>query len=258
MKYRSQWPTFIFRSNFGSYWLIFPKYGVHISNSLQDIRQNQWTIKCRSQWPTFIEVKGRVILTHNPKVWSHIRKNHWTVKYRSWWPSLHDLQVNVIRLTQDRSTICLSCFQNRKVEKTLFKDVLDFDLQPHPGARTLGSGVMKAGSPGYLWSKYKMLSDEWLSKYDKFHKLEHRTLTQCDTNTDADDRGDYNSSPCTSYRRAEKYNNVDKNMILMIKLELEAMNYYFCGFYWCVNAGESLTNLGFTHFVSDSLEFTHQ
>ena len=54
MKYRSQWPTLIFRSNIRSYWLIIPKYGVHISNSLQDIRQNHWTMKYRSQWPIFI------------------------------------------------------------------------------------------------------------------------------------------------------------------------------------------------------------
>ena len=43
----------------------------------------------------------------------------------------------------------------------------------------------------------------------------------------------------------------------MIQLELYEMNYYFCGFYRCVNSGESLTNLtqspsGFTQFVSDS------
>ena len=54
MKYRSQWPTFLFRSTIGSNWLIKPKYSVHISNSLQDIRQNHWTMKYRSQWPTFI------------------------------------------------------------------------------------------------------------------------------------------------------------------------------------------------------------
>ena len=43
-----------------------------------------------------------------------------------------------------------------------------------------------------------MLFDEWLSRYVKFAKLEHKTLMQCDTNADmnedADDRGDYNSS----------------------------------------------------------------
>ena len=37
MKYNSHRPTFIFRSNVGSHWPIIPKYGVHISNVLQDI-----------------------------------------------------------------------------------------------------------------------------------------------------------------------------------------------------------------------------
>ena len=79
MKYRSQWPTFIVRSNVVSYWLIIPKYDVHTSNSLQDIR-----------------------------------RNHWTVKYRSCWPSLYDPQVHVTRLSHVWPTICISCFHNRK------------------------------------------------------------------------------------------------------------------------------------------------
>ena len=54
MKYRSQWPIFILRSNFGSYWLIIPNNNGHTSNRLQDIRQNHWTIEYRSQWPTLI------------------------------------------------------------------------------------------------------------------------------------------------------------------------------------------------------------
>ena len=53
IKYRSQWPTFILRSNLGSYWFIMPMYDVHASNSLQDIRQNHWTMKYRSQWLTW-------------------------------------------------------------------------------------------------------------------------------------------------------------------------------------------------------------
>ena len=81
MKYRSQWPAFIFRSNAGSYRLIIRKHDVHISNSVQDIRQN-----------------------------------HWTVKYRSCWPSLHDPQINVERLSNVWPTICPSCFHNR-IEK---------------------------------------------------------------------------------------------------------------------------------------------
>ena len=45
MKYRSQWPTLILRSNVRSYWFILPKYDAHTSNSLQDLRQNHWTVK---------------------------------------------------------------------------------------------------------------------------------------------------------------------------------------------------------------------
>ena len=37
------------------------------------------------------------------------------------------------------------------------------------------------------------------------------------------------------------YYNVDKNKILMTKMELLGMNYYFCGFYRCINSRESLT-----------------
>ena len=47
-----------------------------------------------------------------------------------------------------------------------------------------------------------MVSDEWLSRYVKFGKLEHKTLTQCDadadTNADVDDRDVYNSSTVLS------------------------------------------------------------
>ena len=49
IKYRSQWPTFILRSNIRPYWPIIPKYDVHTSNSLQDVTQNHWTMKYRSQ-----------------------------------------------------------------------------------------------------------------------------------------------------------------------------------------------------------------
>ena len=141
MNYRSQWPTFILRSNVRSYWLIIPKYdwsvrvaerlalptsdhGVMGSNpagsevlpepkqhfiaqslscspfhrlemteillkgrktlthpsiqsmifihqiSLQDIRQNNLTMKYRSQClDKYFEVKHQVILNHNPVVW---------------------------------------------------------------------------------------------------------------------------------------------------------------------------------------------
>ena len=67
MKYRSQCPTNISRSNIGSYWLIILKYGVLISNSLQDIRQNHWTMKYTVTY-IYFEVKRWVILTHNPEM----------------------------------------------------------------------------------------------------------------------------------------------------------------------------------------------
>ena len=53
-----------------------------------------------------------------------------------------------------------------------------------------------------------MLSDEWLLRYELLENLEIK-LCRSMTGTrpgeaDADDRGDCNSSPCTSYRRANK------------------------------------------------------
>ena len=50
-----------------------------------------------------------------------------------------------------------------------------------------------------------MLSDERLSRYELLENLTLKNLSQCDGNVDADvdDRGDCNSSPCTSYRRAK-------------------------------------------------------
>ena len=96
MKYRSQWPTFILKSNAGSYWPKIPKYDVHTSNSFQDITQNHWTMKYRSQWPTFI-FRSNVgsywpIIPNNDVHISNglqdIRQNHWTMKYGSQWPTL--------------------------------------------------------------------------------------------------------------------------------------------------------------------------
>ena len=79
---------------------IIPKYDVHTSTSLQDIRQN-----------------------------------HWTLKYRSCWPSLHDTQVNVTRLSHVWPTICISCFHKGKVEKHFLKMSYIFTSSP-----TLGHG----------------------------------------------------------------------------------------------------------------------
>ena len=132
MEYRSQWPLLILRSNVGSYWFILPKapkYDVHTSNSLQDIRQN-----------------------------------HWTMKYRSCWPSLHDPKVHVIRFSHVRPTICISCCHNRKVEKHFLKVSYILTSSPTPGKDPgVWSHGMKADPPGYLWSKYEcfLMSGWW-------------------------------------------------------------------------------------------------
>ena len=72
----------------------------------------------------------------------------------------------------------------------------------NPGVYSLG---ISEDPPRYLSSKFdsSVRSDCWDISIWK-------TLTQCDGNGNAnananvDDQGDYNSSPCTSYRRAKK------------------------------------------------------
>ena len=70
----------------------------------------------------------------------------------------------------------------------------------NPGVYSLG---ISEDPPRYLSSKFdaSVRSDCWDISIWK-------TLTQCDGNgngnANADDWGDYNSSPCTSYRRAKK------------------------------------------------------
>ena len=70
----------------------------------------------------------------------------------------------------------------------------------NPGVYSLG---ISEDPPRYLSSKFdaSVRSDCWDISIWK-------TLTQCDGNgnANANDRGDYNSSPCTSYRRANKKN----------------------------------------------------
>ena len=54
-----------------------------------------------------------------------------------------------------------------------------------------------------------------------FGKLEYKTLSQCDgnaeTDTDADNRGDCNSSPCTLYRRAKKAVCIERYWLCVMK-----------------------------------------
>ena len=93
MKYKSHRPTFILRSSIKSYWLITPKYYVYISNSLQGMRQNHWTMKYSSQSPTFIlrcSIKSYWLVSprYHVKTSNNLqdkRQNHWTMKYRSQW-----------------------------------------------------------------------------------------------------------------------------------------------------------------------------
>ena len=90
--YRSQWPTLIFRSNVWSYSFILPKYDVHTSNSLQDIRQNHWTMKYRSSdLYLFLRSYWLIIpnnIVHTSNSLQDISQNHWTMEYRSQWPTL--------------------------------------------------------------------------------------------------------------------------------------------------------------------------
>ena len=55
---------------------------------------------------------------------------------------------------------------------------------------------MKAGPPGFIWSKYECFL------MSGCRDMKNLNIKQCDM--DANDQGDYNSSPCTSYRRAKK------------------------------------------------------
>ena len=69
--------------------LIIPNM-MFLSNYLEDVKQNHWTMKYRSV--TFYEVNFSVILIQYLKYDLHIsnslqdvRQNHWTMKYRSLW-----------------------------------------------------------------------------------------------------------------------------------------------------------------------------
>ena len=52
-----------------------------------------------------------------------------------------DLHFMTYKSVSQGWAICISYFYNEKVE-TLFKGVLDFDIQPHPGAWNLGPKLM--------------------------------------------------------------------------------------------------------------------
>ena len=72
-----------------------------------------------------------------------------------------------------------------------------------------------------------------------FEKLEHKTLRQCDV--DADDRGDYNSSPCTKYIRAKtlltyQYFSFESvHGIKLVKMHSDGILYIWLSIYMCTN-----------------------
>ena len=99
----------------------------------------------------------------------------------------------------------------------------------NPGVYSLG---ISEDPPRYLSSKFdaSVRSDCWDISIWK-------TLTQCDGNGNAnvDDRGDYNSSPCTSYRRAKNFDPKTKIKYERIMLQLmdRQMNKFLADRYIC-------------------------
>ena len=101
----------------------------------------------------------------------------------------------------------------------------------NPGVYSLG---ISEDPPRYLSSKFdaSVRSDCWDISIWK-------TLTQCDGNGNAnanenanananvDDRGDYNSSPCTSYRRANKPSDTQPHQTLTDSIQKENLIFLF-------------------------------
>ena len=98
----------------------------------------------------------------------------------------------------------------------------------NPGVYSLG---ISEDPPRYLSSKFdaSVRSDCWDISIWK-------TLTQCDgignanknANANVDDQGDYNSSPCTSYRRANKIQMFVVNMTFISSREVKKCIFHSC------------------------------
>ena len=111
----------------------------------------------------------------------------------------------------DHLYICIDCLYNRKAENhflNVVKILTSIQLRGmDPGVMSHG---IKADPLGYLCSEYDcfLMRGYWDMSFWK--KLAYKTSPQCDadanTNANADYRGDYNSSRCTSYRRATSKN----------------------------------------------------
>ena len=115
MKYRSQWPTLILRSNAGSYWFILPKYDVYTSNSLQDIRQNHWTVKYRSCWPSLHDHLWPAVCIscfHNRK--SRLKLGS---KYDlTWYPLQTEIKTDLLKYTISTIIYQVQLSENGKVK----------------------------------------------------------------------------------------------------------------------------------------------
>ena len=112
---------------FTSHRLIIPKYDVHTSNSLQDIRQNHLTMKYRSQEPTFIlrpNVGPYWLIipkydVHTTNSLQDIRQNHWTMKYRS--VNLHSFWGQTLGHTDSKSQSTSNSLQDVRQNKWTMK-----------------------------------------------------------------------------------------------------------------------------------------
>ena len=80
MKYRSQWPRFILRSNNGLYWLIIPNH--QIVFKIYGKITEPWNIG-HSDLNLFWGQTSGHTLTHNPKVWSPYIKQSSRYKAKS-------------------------------------------------------------------------------------------------------------------------------------------------------------------------------
>ena len=128
---------------------IIPKNDLHPSNSLQDMKQNHWTVECRSCPP---------------------------------WP--HYTQVKVIRSTNVWPTIFINCLNNSKAEKSF----LIWPLTPPWGLDPrIQSCGLKAYHPGYPYSKNECFLMRGNAKTWPSENFAHKTVPQHNADEDNQD-----------------------------------------------------------------------
>ena len=180
MKYRSQWPTFVLRSNV---WLFYACMFLSFCSSSW-CRGLAAVCDCGIPW-TFLWTSFALYFEdylmyehHSAGLWvitnkqMYEKQGHWTLKNRSCWPWLYDPQVSVTRLSHVSLTIFISCFHNRKVEKHFLKVSLILTSSPTLGHGPWGQESWNEIRPSrvpmvQIW----MFSDEWLERYTPLEKL---------------------------------------------------------------------------------------